>query len=401
MLNADNLLSSFPGPNLTSAYASAWPTSARSPAYSCHVSESIEQTNWNDWKRICSDDDVFMSAGFFTAVQRSMAAEVRCWTLLVYDDENKPAAAAFVSLMSTDAALLANGMVRQGVEGLRHAWKGFLRFDVLFLGLPVSAGQSHLRLRSGTDPIRVMRAVHGVLQQLAKRHGAKAIVLKEFGSDQTPIVEKLEPYGYLRAHSPPLNYLEVKYRDFEDFVASRSSGARHNLRRSQRKFADSGMQVKHVTGSQNAAALFTDEVYGLYEDVWNRAENKLEKLPAEFFRELARQLGDRVVFTFVTQGERVVGFACSLRSDSWYRMLFLGIDYEVNRQNDLYFNIFYREMDFAMKHGARIIITGQTSDAFKSRLRCRQRELHFYIKPQGALRIFQRPLGKLLFSSSI
>ena len=301
-------------------------------------------------------------------------------------------------LMYTDGALLAKGGVLKAVDSVRLAWKRFLRFKVLFLGLPVSAGQSHLRLRNGVDPVPVMEAIHRCLQQLAKRHKAMAIVLKEFDDGEMAAVTKIEPYGYFRVPSLPNNVFEVKYRDFEHFLASQKSHTRCDFRRSERKFARAGMRVEQVAGSEDAARRFTDEVYALYENVWNRAENKLEKLPAEFFRELARQLGSRVVFTFVYKDGNIVGFNCSLRTASRYQLLFLGIDYELNRQSDLYFNIFYREMDFAMKNGARTIFMGQTSEAFKSRLDCQKRELCFYVGARGVLRSLQNPLRKLLFS---
>jgi predicted N-acyltransferase len=276
-------------------------------------------------------------------------------------------------------------------------WPGFLRFKVLFMGLPVSSGRNHLRIRGGADAPAVIAAIDRVLRQLAKRTRASAIVLKEFGDDETAALAHLRPRGYAHAPSLPMNVLDVRYRDFEDFVASRSGHARSNLRHSLRKFADSGIHIEHLPGSPEVADRFSNQVYHLYENVWDRAANRLEKLSPEFFRELARQMGSHVLFTFATHEGEIVAFACSLHTATCYQMLFMGIDYELNRQTDLYFNIFYREMDWAMQRGVQTILMGQTADDFKSRLRCQQRPLHFYVRMQGLLRVCHGPLGRLLF----
>ena len=223
------------------------------------------------------------------------------------------------------------------------------------------------------------------------------VVLKEFTSSEVDALDGMRRYGYLRVPSVPLNYLDVHYRDFDDFCRSRSRGVRHNLRRSMHKFTEAGLRVVQLSGTAGADKLYTDEVHRLYESVWARAPSPLEKLPAEFFRQLARNLGERAVFSFAYLRDRIVGFGCSLRAGPNFQMLFLGLDYDVNRQSDLYFNICYKELDFAMRQGVQTIIMGQTADTFRSRLRCCQRPLWFFVKLRGRFSFILRWFAQLLF----
>jgi hypothetical protein len=78
-------------------------------------------------------------------------------------------------------------------------------------------------------------------------------------------------------------------------------------------------------------------------------------------------------------------------------MLFLGLDYDVNAQSELYFNLCYKELDFAMRHGTQTIFMGQTADVFKSRLRCCHRPLCFFVKLRGRLGFLLRWFAHLLF----
>ncbi len=60
-----------------------------------------------------------------------------------------------------------------------------------------------------------------------------------------------------------------------------------------------------------------------------------------------------------------MAFGVSLCSGSVFHQLFVGFDYELNPQCDLYFNLFFNLMDYAWQQGAADIVLGQTSDTFK------------------------------------
>ncbi len=366
--------------------------------YTFQLSESIGETNLDDWNSLRDGDrDVFMSPGFVAAVEQSMGREVKCWTLVVYDEKHRPAATACLSLMPIDGALLTQGLVRRGTQAIRRVWRRYLYFNVLFVGLPVSAGQSHLRIRPDANVQQVLAVIETVLDRLAREHGAWLTVLKEFTPSEANLLDGLERHGYVRVESLPMNCLEADYRDFDDFCRSRSGGARHNLRRSARKFEEAGLRVVQLSGCEGADKLYTDEVHRLYEAVWDRADSRLEKLPAEFFRRLACNLGEQAVFSFAYLRDRIVGFGCSLRAGPNFHMLFLGLDYDVNARSELYFNLCYKELDFAMRRGTQTIYMGQTADVFKSRLRCCHRPLYFFVKLRGCFGFILRWFTRLLF----
>jgi predicted N-acyltransferase len=131
--------------------------------------------------------------------------------------------------------------------------------------------------------------------------------------------------------------------------------------------------------------LFTEDVYRLYLAVLDRAEVKLECLPAEFFRELTRQFPEESAFTLGYQGERIVAFVCGLFHGDEYANLFCGLDYGLNEGADLYFNLMFHDVDFALRSGVRSLHVGQTADEFKSRMGCYTRPRFFYVKVRDPL----------------
>ena len=66
--------------------------------------------------------------------------------------------------------------------------------------------------------------------------------------------------------------------------------------------------------------------------------------------------------------------------------MFLGIDHDINRSADVYFNIFYQEMDHWLRGGLPRMQLGQASDEFKARLGCNAIPLFCYVKVTGLLR---------------
>ena len=202
-------------------------------------------------------------------------------------------------------------------------------------------------------------------EDFAREEGAHSVVFKEFTPEECRDLAPLEEMGYRRADSLPMNSVPAEYRSFEDFLARIGSAKRRTIRRSREKFAAFGLKVEHRLGGEGAAELYTDEVHRLYEAVLDRAAVRFESLPAEYFRELARQLPANTLFTFVWREGRIVGFACTLFCEKLFDQMFIGLDYDLNPQCDLYFNIFFESLAVAFNRGASRIDVGQASDEFK------------------------------------
>jgi predicted N-acyltransferase len=267
--------------------------------------------------------------------------------------------------------------------------------------LPVSAGQSHLRFAPGADTAAILRTLNEWLGKTARQVKAKCIVFKEFDTPEGVPLELLAELGYQRADSLPMNHAEPNFESFEDFLAHLKSSKRYTIRRSQKKFAKSGFRVVQMTGRNGVDQIYTDDVHKLYEAVLEKATVKFEKLPPAFFRELARQLPDESAYTFIYDGDRIVAFACSLFTTGVYHQMFVGVNYELNPQWDLYFNVFYNAVDYAYRQHVSDIYVGQSADTFKQRkLGCHPVPLFFYIKGVDWLTaLIMRKAFHLLFPS--
>lgn len=143
--------------------------------------------------------------------------------------------------------------------------------------------------------------------------------------------------------------------------------------------------------------IYTADVHRLYEAVLDHADIKFERIPADLFREISKRFGDQAVFTFVYDGDTVVAFQFSLRTERVYHFIFIGINYEVSRENHLYFSTMYKHLDYVLQQGVEEVYMGQTADDFKMRLGCYQVPRYIYIRAYGTMGVLLHSFSGILF----
>jgi predicted N-acyltransferase len=351
-------------------------------AYSHTLYRSIEQVPAAEWDLLRRGDrNPLSDRRYIAAVESAMADTTRFWHVLIRDERQRPMAWACLCSFSIDGTLLAEGGAKRAAAWLNRIAPKLLSFRMLFCGLPASSGDSHLRFATDADYPQVLRILDDLLRGLAKEEKAKCVIFKEFDDAECAQLQTLTELGYRRADSLPMNQANPEYRDFEDYCSKLPSRKRYPIRKSQKKFATSGLRVVQMQGGDGVDQIFTDDVHRLYESVLEKATVRLEHLPAAYFRELARRMPDSSAFTFIYRDQEVVAFAASVFSPTVFHQLFVGVDQKLNPECDLYFNLFFQAMDYGWKLHVQEMPIGQTADAFKQqKLGCTHRPLYFFVK---------------------
>jgi hypothetical protein len=321
-----------------------------------------------------------MDVRFLSAVEHAFAADGRFLHALVHDEHGRPAAWASLCSFPVDVVTLAGPGVRSAIGRLRRVLPRLGLLRTLFVGLPVSLGQSHLVISRHADGGAVLAALDTALGRVAGRERAWLIVWKEFGPAEAARLDALLERGYRRAESPSMHELEAGFADLQGYRAALRAHYRNDMRRSERKFRAAGLRVVHLHDVEAIRRVYTPDVHRLYEAVVARSPVKLEVLPVGFFRELVGQFPGLVTLTTVYDGDRIVAFNWGLADGPVYHYLFCGVDHAAGRDADLYFNLMYHQLDEALRRGPRRIQVGQTADEFKARLGCRPAPRYFYVK---------------------
>jgi predicted N-acyltransferase len=382
----------------TSQAGSHPPETDEPKPYAYALCESTEHVNRSDWEFVCStSDNPFIDLNFVRAVENSMSDPGKYWPVVFYDEAGTPVACTCFSLYEVDGTLLAPSVVQSCVSGVRKLWRRFFTFKILLCGLPVSTSGNQLAAVPDVDWNRLTPSLSDIASQLAQAEKALLISFKEFDPPLVQHLAGLTAHGYRRADSVITYSLQSEFASFDEYYERRSKRTRANMRKVFRKFDEQGLRCVHLSGGEGVDTLYTEDVHRLYEAVYQRAEIKFERLPAAFFQELARHCPERSRFTFLYQGEEIVAFCCALAGPASYDMIYCGVNYELNAQADLYFNLLYRALGDGIASGAPRVNIGASADEFKKRMGCFSTPLSIYVKAVGAIptRIFGALFGIL------
>src|SRR5215470_6645125 len=148
-------------------------------SYIYRIYDSIAEVSSVDWQRL-TGQDLIMDPRLICVLEETLAEQCRMWTMMIENPAGLVVACACLCLFVADAVCAAPPAVRKVTESIRTGCAGFLKFGVLFCGLPVPAGVNHFRMAPEADRAAVLRAVHEGMRLLARRHRAQTVMFKEF-----------------------------------------------------------------------------------------------------------------------------------------------------------------------------------------------------------------------------
>src|SRR5258708_7740258 len=237
-----------------------------------------------------------------------------------------------------DQDLVAGAPASGLINTVRKVWPRFLKMRTLMVGC--AAGEGHL----GVDP----RDLAAELPRIARELNAKLIVMKEFPARYRPALAILE--GFTRVPSMPMTRLDIAYENFDDFVAKKlSKPTRKNLRRKLRTSEDAQIDLQVVAD----ATPYVDEIYPLYLAVYDRSKLHFEKLTKEFLSSIGRRMPDKVRFFIWRRDGKAIAFSLFMLKGDTISDEYLGLDYDVALDLNLYFYTIRDIINWAIAHGFR------------------------------------------------
>jgi hypothetical protein len=347
---------------------------------------SISDVDLLDWQRVTNECgiSIFMDPKFIAAVEIGMRESCRFWHIIIYDETSRPVACASLSTISLDLAYVSPPSMASIMRRLPPVISNLRHVKVLLCGLPISAGQNNLAIVSPYHYRQALSILDAAISELASTTRSHAILYNDFGTDDLERMNALLDFGYRRVATEPMHiFAAARFRDFADYCAKLKSNYRNQIMRSIKKFRRRQVDVSVLSDAREINRIYTPEVHNLYYQVVDNAEIRPERLPTEFFHQLATRLEGNVELIVFSQEKRIVGFGWCLDAASMYHMLYMGFDHEINSELDLYFNMVYAAFDRALRRRIAKIHVGQTASAFKARLGCEAEPLYMFVRGRG------------------
>ena len=123
-----------------------------------------------------------------------------------------------------------------------------------------------------------------------------------------------------------------------------------------------------------------DDIYPLYEKVFERSPLQFEKLTREFLCEIGRRIPDKVRFFIWHQGSHIIAFGlCTMQGDRICHE-YVGFDYSVAFELNLYYRVFHDIIEWAIANGYKRFYSGSLNYDPKWHLRHSLYPVDLYVR---------------------
>ena len=370
-------------------------------AYSSRIFDSIDQVDLSEWQRIRSacNGSIVGDPRFIAAVEAGITQADRLWCVVLYDDAGTAVACTSAAAITMDLADLADPRLARIIRLAPPPFSRVRHLKLVFCGLPIATGLHTLALAPRSESSRILPELDRVVGELASTVKADGIVYREFPSDDLPWTRPLLELGYHQFATPPSYTFRSTFEDFAQYCAALRHHYRNQIVHSRRKLREAGLEFAVLSSPEEIVQAYTSEVHALYHQVADRAALKVEILPIKFLRELTSRMSGQIELLAIRRGTEIIAFSWCMEAGSTYYTMCAGLDYRLNEQFDLYFNLLYGLLDRGLQKRAWTIVFGIGSDTFKRRLGCDAAPLYFFAKGRGpVMSSVVRSAGKLLFA---
>ena len=317
--------------------------------------------------------DVLESYDFFRNLDEADLDQFSMHYLIVYDRKT-PVAATMFFLLNYSLDTSINGPLRRVTNSIKKRLPNVFSLKALVCGMPMGEG----RIGSRGEDAAVMEVIERKLEQAAKKSKAAVIAYKDFSSPYLRLLDPLKKKGFKKLDGLPTTILDVKFKDFEDYLKILSAPNRYDLRR----------KFKRVDGKVNIDYKIVDSldeeelkgVYKLYLDIVEKHDMGFELLPAAFFRNLPKNMPGKVKYFLWKIDGKLAAFLLCLVSEDTLIDYYVGMDYSIAHQYHLYFLKFRDVLNWCITNGIKKYEMGITGYEPKRRLGFEFVPLYLYVK---------------------
>jgi len=340
------------------------------------VVRRIEEISPQEWLSVFPK--VLENYYLFKTLDESNMGQFSFFYILVYDN-NTPVGATSCFTMNFPMDVAIGGKLKRITDFIKRFFPLAFSPKILICGLPMGQG----RIGITGDPGRIIKAVNKTMEEIARQEKAGIIAFKDFNSDYRKIFDKFLGKDFTRMHSLPSTDMDISFTSFEQYLKTLSGVSRSGLRR---KFKEIDGRVKidlEVRDKLEEGTL--GQVYALYLQTFQRQEISLEKLSADFFRNISKNMPGEIKFFLWRIDNKLAAFALCLVSGDYFIDYYLGFDYALAYQYHLYFIRIRDLINWCIKNKISKYEMGPTGYEPKRRLGFNLIPLYIYAKHRSRL----------------
>lgn len=369
---------------------------ASSP-YSFEIFSMVKEIPVDHWNSVAQHGSEFLDLNYLEVFESHPPQNLRFHYSIIYNG-NTPQAVAYFQVVDFNGEGFGKLIEKKDNEGcciadyfksafknhiLKHAEKMEIR--LLICGNACISGEHGIAMLPGANKKELMDALADVIHEISLleklRGKIAAVLVKDFYQDSLGYSGELEEFKYHDFLVEPNMILPIEWKTRDEYFAALSKKYRQRAKGILKK----GESLKKVPFQAEEILKNAEELFRLYQQVHMKAEFRLATLTIDYFAAAKRTLGDRFCFDAYYLNNRLVGFRSGFLLKDHLEAHFIGIDYSINKEVELYQNMLYDYLFHALESKKKSLVLGRTASEIKSNLGAVAYPLTCYIRHRNSL----------------
>ena len=369
--------------------------------------EEISLVPEAEWTRAIKKANVFLSYAYLSVLHKEKSEHFRFRYVIIYNRKD-PIGVVYFQINDFPASLFGTLIEKQITELKSKRASVFQRYidhneDETVMRL-VTCGNNFISGEHGffidvNSKKTTFRLVEGVIDCVARaeklRGKISAILVKDFYAEGFGNKDCWYCNKFIHFNVEPNMIVDLPdgLSSLKDYVALFSKKYRN---RAKHILAASAPLIKKRL-SVDEVATYKMKMHDLYTQVFNQAKFKLAHLSPNYFLDAmtSSPLSFYVDAWFLD--EEMVSFACGFCLEKEVEAHYIGIDYQHNKQYELYQTVLYSYIEQAILVNKKRLNLGRTASEIKTNVGAKPHELLCYIKPQNTVsKLIMKPFMQFL-----
>lgn len=358
--------------------------------------ENAARLDKKDWEKITLKKTVFLEADYLSVIENCSNNKLISRYVIVYHDE-KPCGIIYFQIVDFRAEIFGDLLTKQVDSIKSNRLKLFENYigsnkDEVLMRLftcgnnLVSGDYGFLfsnNVKKETAHSLVLEIIEIVSKEEKLRGTISAVLLKDFDKKLKP-AELFDEEKYTDFFVEPNLVVEIPagVGSLSEYIQLFSKKYRNRAK----SVLKSGDVLEKKQFTLEEIKKYESEIFKLYECVYEKAKFKLLKLPVSYFSEVKNIFIDKFFISgFFLNGKLIAFTSYFLMEGKFLEAHYIGLDYELNHEYDLYQNILYYNILAAIENNKSKVNLGRTAAEIKTTVGAKAENLICYAKPQNTL----------------
>lgn len=357
------------------------------------LNNAIAEVNHEQWNSMAQYGSPFLNTSYLSVLEYERPDNMSFHYATIYSDD-KPVAIAYFQLVNFSSETFDSFIDRENTEvscALTNYLKRYLtnqllrnvnkvNMRLLICGNAFVSGEHGLSCIPGMNKSEIFDVLADIMYEIneAEKHNGKiaAVLVKDFSSSAKEVADELKEFKYHDFLVEPNMLVNIQWSSFDEYLNAMSKKYRNRAKTILKKGAE--IQRKQFTETDIEANAGIIEI--LYNNVHQKAAFRMAALSTDYFVKMKKVLKEQFRFVAYYNNDELIGFRTSFILPDSVEAHFIGLNYQLNKELELYQNILYDYIKETMDYRLPLLTLGRTASEIKSTVGAEANQLICYVK---------------------